>query len=79
MSKQIDVIFFGKIAELMNEKKIQMDNIYDTGQLLNHLKSVCPQLEQLVISIAVNKKIISQETILNDGDEVAIMPPFSGG
>ena len=36
-------------------------------------------VEKENFSIAVNKKIISDEYIFNENDEIALMPPFSGG
>ena len=29
--------------------------------------------------LAVNEAIVSPERVLNDGDEVALLPPVSGG
>ncbi|WP_339609426.1 MoaD/ThiS family protein [uncultured Planktosalinus sp.] len=43
------------------------------------LQQQYPALVELTFSIAVNKKIIQQKTLLNPEDEVALLPPFSGG
>nr|WP_232298866.1 MoaD/ThiS family protein [Granulicella tundricola] len=31
------------------------------------------------IAVAVNREYAGMETVLNDGDEVALLPPVSGG
>ena len=36
-------------------------------------------LDNVSLSVAVNKKYISTEMVLNDGDEVAFIPPVQGG
>jgi molybdopterin converting factor small subunit len=37
------------------------------------------KLEGVSLGIAVNKKYISQNTKLKDGDEIAFIPPVQGG
>ncbi|MBW7846158.1 MAG: MoaD/ThiS family protein, partial [Bacteroidia bacterium] len=37
------------------------------------------ELKNKTYKIAVNKKLILNNTQLQSGDEVALMPPFSGG
>ncbi|MER5174648.1 MAG: MoaD/ThiS family protein [Candidatus Nitrosocosmicus sp.] len=32
-----------------------------------------------MIQISVNYKVVNMDTILKDGDEVALLPPISGG
>jgi molybdopterin converting factor subunit 1 len=31
------------------------------------------------VAFAVNRAYVSKETVLNDGDELAVIPPVSGG
>lgn len=51
------------------------------GQVLTHLKTEYPGLEQLgaTLAIAVNREYASPDTVLASGDEVALIPPVSGG
>ena len=37
------------------------------------------KLNDVTLSTAVNKKYISKNTELNDGDEIAFIPPVQGG
>jgi molybdopterin synthase catalytic subunit len=43
------------------------------------LPEVVPLLKEKYALIAVNQEEASEDTLVRDGDEVAIMPPFSGG
>jgi molybdopterin converting factor small subunit len=40
-----------------------------------------PTIKDLVktISISVNRKVISEDILLNDKDEIALLPPVAGG
>ncbi len=77
---KIKILFFGKLAELSN--KTQMDFTISKNNLNDVLKEIYiifPFLENENFSIAVNKKLISSEYTFNENDEIAFMPPFSGG
>lgn len=52
-----------------------------TEQLMQHLQQEYPGLARLtpVLSIAVNREYAPGDRVLNDGDEVALIPPVSGG
>lgn len=76
---KISVLVFGQIAEIVNTEKLILQNVKDTNGLIEQLKKEYPLLQKLAFSIAVNKKIIQSNTILNHEDVVAILPPFSGG
>lgn len=73
----IKVIAFGQIAEI-TEKEISIDAI-DTNSLRLELNAQFPQLEGKKYGIAVNKKLVNNNVMLNAGDTVALMPPYSGG
>lgn len=75
----IKIIAFGIIAEKLQAKELVLENISDTNSLLEHLKKTYPTLNGIKISVAVNKNIITQNTIINQESEVALLPPFSGG
>ena len=76
----IKILFFGKLVELTETS--QLDFLVTKNNLTNILQELFlkfPLLEKENFSIAVNKKIISDEYIFNENDEIALMPPFSGG
>jgi molybdopterin converting factor subunit 1 len=37
------------------------------------------KLDGVSLRVAVNQKYVPEETVLNDGDEVAFIPPVQGG
>jgi len=37
------------------------------------------RLGALPLRVAVNKTFVTDETVLNDGDEIALIPPVQGG
>jgi molybdopterin converting factor small subunit len=75
----ITLLTFGKIKEICNFSQKQMQNISDTEILVQNLKSEYPEMGNIPFKISINNEIISKFTELNDGDIVALLPPFSGG
>ena len=76
---EIEVISFGKIAELITIKKLILDTILDTDEFRKYLEETYPELKKLKYKLAVDKQIVQENRKLMDGSIVAIMPPFSGG
>lgn len=76
---EINILFFGQLAEVTGTSSQKLSGISDTDALKNRLQIQFPALESLTYSIAVNKKMIQQNTTLKPEDEVALLPPFSGG
>ncbi len=77
--KTISIVAFGVTAEKMKTSSVSAENMDDVDALKIWLSNTYPELNDLQISIAVNKKIVHYNIMLNDGDEVALLPPFSGG
>lgn len=76
---KITILFFGQLEEITGTSSIKLTDISDTDDLKNRLQQQFPALEKTTFSIAVNKQIIHQNTGLKSEDEVALLPPFSGG
>ncbi|MBX7206061.1 MAG: MoaD/ThiS family protein [Chitinophagales bacterium] len=77
--KTISIVAFGVAAEKMKTNSVRAENLDDVDALKIWLSNAYPELDELKISIAVNKKIVHENMLLHDGDEVALLPPFSGG
>jgi len=56
-----------------------MTGIKDTNELIKNLEQQFPALSTAHYSIAVNKKIVQENTAFNENDTIALLPPFSGG
>ena len=85
MSSKIRLIvkFFASAREAVGQKKveIEVDKNMTVENLLDHLMDKYTELNNLKkqLIIAVNKDTVPKNTILKDGDEVAVLPPVSGG
>ena len=74
----LKVIMFGKLVDIAGSL-VSVDDAKDTSDLVNILNKTYPALANTKYVIAVNKKIINQNTILDNNSEIALLPPFSGG
>jgi len=74
----IKLLTFGQITEIIGQSESAV-NALDSDALKAQLIRQFPGLKDLQFVIAVNKKLISKNTDLKDGDTVALLPPFSGG
>lgn len=74
----VNVLAFGKIAEILEQLPLQMEAT-TLDNLMLKLTDQFPALAEHKFSIAVNKKLIHENINLAAGDEVALLPPFSGG
>lgn len=75
----VEVLFFGRLAEFSGTDKINFPLIKDTDELVSRLQNAYPLFINASYNIAVNNKLILQNTILSNGATVALLPPFSGG
>ncbi len=75
----IHVKFFGPLAEIVGKSEMTIDNVNDMNALLATLRSKYPKLSEYKTLLSVNKKITNENLKLNDGDEIALLPPFAGG
>ncbi|PZF74537.1 MoaD/ThiS family protein [Taibaiella soli] len=71
------IIAFGQIAEIVGNN-LSIDTP-DTDSLKKILEKMFPQLQSLRYQIAINKEIISTNTEISEGAQIALLPPFSGG
>lgn len=76
---KVNVLLFGKLAEISNSKNVIVENHHHIDSLISHLNSLYPGLKDMKYKIALNQNIITGDNPLKDGDEVALLPPYSGG
>jgi molybdopterin converting factor small subunit len=75
----LQVMVFGQLTDITGSGLIGVENISDTNSLLDSLKKKYPKLADTKFAIAVDKKVITENTNLNQASTVVLMPPFSGG
>ncbi len=73
------VLFFASIAEMTKMNSMEVAAPENINQLRTILEAKFPQLPSLNYSVALNQTIIHHNSNLTDQDEVALLPPFSGG
>ena len=77
----IRVLYFGVIAEITqrNEELIEVVENTSVDQLKKIVYNQYPSLQSTSFSIAINQQIVNQDRVLTSENEVALLPPFSGG
>ena len=79
---KVKVKFFALGKELVGKSEMEMDfpESSTVQTLVDRLKNDFAKLKELnSFLVAVNMEYSELNTLLNDGDEVAIIPPVSGG
>ena len=76
---QINLIIFGRLTDITGKNAMTLSGIPDTNALVKQMHALYPALALNKYVLAVNRKIISGNTVLNENSTVAMMPPFSGG
>jgi len=81
----IIIRFFAMLKGLAGRETME----YDPGgpvsgaELKEFVKKEIPALSGVIegrsVLLAVNRELATDETVVNDGDEVGFLPPFSGG
>ena len=79
----IKVLFFGKLRELLktNEQVLTVTTEnYNIQDLVKNLKESYPILCDQIFIVSLNKNyVLNYNTLLNNNDELALIPPISGG
>jgi molybdopterin synthase sulfur carrier subunit len=79
----VKVKFFAAPREALGVREIEMEVPPATtvAGLIDLLKEEYPVLRAYTrfLSIAINRAYVGMQTVLQDGDEVACLPPVGGG
>ena len=79
---ECEVLFFGVAREIAGGSKtlVKLDSGRKVEDLMSSLKRSYPDFEKLTsFVIAVNNEYADSEREIQDGDEIAVIPPVSGG
>lgn len=74
----VTIKIFGQLSDSTRKAEMQLD-VADTDDLQMQMQDLYPELQRKNYLIAINEFIISENTILEENDTVALLPPFSGG
>jgi molybdopterin converting factor subunit 1 len=80
---QVKVIYFGILRELAGtaEERVEVAENATAGELFAELRTKHPQMERFAsaLALAVNLEYADKARVLQLNDEVALIPPVSGG
>lgn len=75
----IKLIYFGSVMDItaMSSETIEAPETLD--KLNTGLLHRFPRLSEITYRFSINRQLITGDRPLNDGDEIALLPPFAGG
>lgn len=79
----ITVLFFARLKDDIGKEQIQLEDS-DGGKTIAQLQQTLiaqgmTALQDDSIRVAVNQNFCTPDTIIQAGDEIAFMPPVTGG
>jgi len=72
----VKVLFFGAVADKLGKRSAVADASLSLSELIERFH--CADIQPLLVAVN-QEQITDMGYVLQDGDEVALMPPFSGG
>lgn len=78
----VKILFLGPLRDIAGEQEREVDAPLDWAGLLAAVgPAVAEQLEQERVNVACKGRVLADKRALQaeDGDEVALLPPVSGG
>jgi sulfur-carrier protein len=81
----ITIKYFASLKSIAEKEEdiINIENPISLDQLSDIISKTAPKIGAVIrekkVMISVNQEMASADTIIHDGDEVAFLPPFSGG
>jgi molybdopterin converting factor small subunit len=76
---KIKILYFGSTADIAGIREETADSPRLLDELNDLLRMRYPGLKELNYRFSVNRKMATGNEQLNEGDEVALLPPFAGG
>ncbi|QED49778.1 molybdopterin converting factor subunit 1 [Cytobacillus dafuensis] len=75
-----NILFFAHLRDAVGRESVQLDA---SGKTVAELKQLITDKYEAVnlehVMTAINEEFASNEDVIHDGDEVAFIPPVSGG
>lgn len=79
----INVLFFARLKDQTGKSELSLDSSYAGNTVTQLQQRLIDQglvaLRDNSIKVALNQNFCAADAIINDGDEVAFMPPVTGG
>ena len=75
----VKLLFFGVLTDVTGTHEVALEPVADVAALKAAVTAQFPGVAEYQFNVAVNQEIIHENAPIKDGDEVAFMPPYSGG
>jgi molybdopterin converting factor subunit 1 len=81
----ISLKYFASLKSIAGKEddSLEIENPITIDQLSDIISKTAPKMGAIIrerkVMISVNQEMASADTVIHDGDEVAFLPPFSGG
>jgi len=83
LQMQVRVLYFGVLKELLKRdgERLELPAKASVGTLLEAIVGDRPGGGEMwkLLAVAVNREYVDADWTLHEGDEVALLPPVSGG
>ena len=74
----VKIKLYGQLKQIAGESEIIIEAA-DTDGLMKEIAGRFPMIENLTYLIAVDRTVVQANTSIKAGQELALLPPYSGG
>lgn len=75
----LKILIFGQLTDIIQSSEIDLPAVADTDALREALLEKYPELARVKFALAVDKQMVTENTVIPPGSVLALLPPFSGG
>jgi sulfur-carrier protein len=75
----VKITLFGQLTDIAGTSSFVVEAVQDTDALVQAVDRRYPAMAGARYAIAVDKKAIGGNTVINENSDLAFLPPFSGG
>lgn len=73
------LLLLGRLSHITIDDSLIPSSISDSAALRVHLGDQWPELNDPTVKMAVNRTLVYGTVPIGQGDEIAFLPPMSGG
>jgi molybdopterin converting factor small subunit len=75
----INLMYFGSVMDATGKPAEKVESPETISELNENLHTRYPGLAAISYRYSVNRKLVTENQQLFNGDEIALLPPFAGG